>query len=171
MVKEIEMKIKSKKKMSKWGVSPKMILYLLPFIVLFTIIHFYFFPTFQLPINPFYTIIIGIILLMLGFIIYIKTLKIINKAHSESRLVTHGIYAYVRHPLYSSFILFMTPGIVLLFNSYILFFIPIIYYIIFRILIRKEEMYCLNQFGELYVHYKKNLNAIFPKFRKYKEKL
>ena len=159
---------KADKKMTFWGISPKMILILFPFIVFFAILHFIFFPAFILPIERIYMIIIGVILIFIGAIIYIKSVSLIKKAYFASELVTTGVYGYMRHPLYSVFILFITPGIVCIFNSWILFFIPISYYIIFRILIKQEENYCLEKFGEKYAHYKKSVYAIFPKLRKYK---
>ncbi len=155
------------KEMTVWGVSFQMLLFLIPFIILFVFIHFYFYPAFLLPINGIIMIIIGLCLIIIGLIIYFKTLFVINKAYNSGKLVTTGTFAYVRHPLYSGFILFIIPGIVCLFNSWILFFIPLFYYIIFKIMIKKEEDYCIKKFGEEYIDYKMRVNAIFPKIKKY----
>lgn len=156
------------KDLSFWGVSPKMIIMLLPFIFLFSTLHFTLYPMFLLPFNQTIIIWIGVILIGIGLIIYAKSLKSIKKAYFSSKLVTSGIYAYMRHPLYASFILFTVPGIVCLFNSWILFFIPISYYTIFKFMIKKEEEYCMNKFGKQYSNYKSQVNAIFPKFKRYK---
>ncbi len=169
MVKNLtEKSFKVSKKMTIWGIGPKMILILFPFIVFFLILHFICFPAFIIPINYIYMIITGVILILIGAIIYIKSVLLINKAYFASELVTTGVYGYMRHPLYSAFILFISPGIVCIFNSWILFFIPILHYIIFRVLIKQEENYCLENFGEKYAHYKNSVHAIFPKLRKYK---
>ena len=159
---------KAGNKMTKWGVSPKMFLILLPFIIFFSLLHFIYYPLFILPVQHIWMIIIGIALNIIGFAIYLKSIKVINKAFANEQLLTTGVYGHMRHPLYSAFILFIIPGIAFLFNSWILFFIPITYYLIFRILIKEEEDYCLNKFGEKYTHYKKKVFAIFPKLRKYK---
>jgi len=159
---------KQSKKMTKWGVSPKMFLLVLPFMIIFSLLHFIYYPFFILPFQQIWMIIIGIALIVIGFIIYLKSIIVINKAFVNEELLTTGVYGHMRHPLYSSFILFIIPGIVSLFNSWILFFIPITYYFIFRILIKEEEKYCLHKFSEKYVHYKKHVFAIFPKLIKYK---
>ena len=152
--------------MSLWGVNPKMLLYLLPFILLFGALHLAYFPLFVTPINTVVMVSTGILLIIIGFILYLKTIRVINSAYRSRTLLTSGMYAHVRHPLYCSFILLFTPGIVLLFNSWILFIIPLVYYCIFRIMIRREEQYCIEQFGEQYIEYRKNVNAIFPKLLK-----
>ena len=154
--------------MTCWGVSPKMILILCPFIFIILIFNYIYYPMFLTPIDYMIMVIFGIILIVIGFIIYFKSIRVINKAFRASKLLTTGIYGHMRHPLYSSFILFFTPGIVCFFNSWLGFIIPVIYYIIFRLMIKNEEDYCLEKFGESYVHYKKNVFAIIPKFRKYK---
>ncbi len=169
MVKNLtEKSFKASKKMTIWGIGPKMILILFPFIVFFLILHFICFPAFIIPIEYIDMIITGLILIVIGAIIYIQSVLLINKAYFASKLVTTGVYGYMRHPLYSAFILFISPGIACIFNSWILFFIPILHYIIFRVLIKQEENYCLEKFGEKYAHYKKSVHAIFPKLRKYK---
>ncbi|MFX1394104.1 MAG: methyltransferase family protein [Promethearchaeota archaeon] len=160
--------LKIEKQMSLWGVGPKIVLVLLPFIILFCFLHFTFYPLFLLPFESLLMIIIGIIFIIIGIPIYFKSRKTIIKAYHSSELVTSGIYGHMRHPLYGAFILFITPGIVFIFNSWILFFIPLSYYIIFRIFIRKEERYCIEKFGEQYIKYKKQVYAIFPKLKAYK---
>jgi len=159
---------KKNKKMPCWGISPKMLLILSPFIFLFIILNFLYYPLFLISINYIYLVVLGMILILIGFFIYFKSIFLIKKAYNASELVTKGIYGYMRHPLYSSFILFFTPGITCFFKSWLMFIIPIIYYIIFRLLIKKEEDYCLEKFGENYTHYKKNVFAIIPKLRKYR---
>ncbi|MFX1296520.1 MAG: methyltransferase family protein [Promethearchaeota archaeon] len=166
-MREIESKIDEE--MSSWGVGPKMLITLFPIIVFFATLHFIFYPTFLFPINPIWMIIIGLILIIIGIPIYILSKRAIKKANFPSKLMTKGIYGHMRHPLYASFILFIVPGIVCLFNSWILFFIPISCYLIFKLYIKEEEEYCLERFGEKYKDYKKKVYAIFPKMKKYKE--
>lgn len=159
------------KNMSYWGVSPKMMILLIPFIILFASLHFIFYPAFLLPINPIWMVVIGLVLISIGTPIYLSSVKTIKKAYFSSKLVTTGIYGHMRHPLYASFTLFIFPGIVCLFNSWILFMIPISYYLIFKLYIKEEEEYCLEKFGELYKIYKEHVYAIFPKLKKYDSEL
>ena len=86
-----------------------MFLPLLPFKLLLSFMHFALCPVFLLPINAIYMFWLGIILIGIGLPIYIKSVKAIKKAYSSSELVTSGVYSYVRHPLYGSFILYIIP--------------------------------------------------------------
>jgi protein-S-isoprenylcysteine O-methyltransferase Ste14 len=158
---------KPKEEMSFFGIGPKMTLYLIPFIILFVSLNGLFYPSFQLPILHIWMIILGVPLIVIGILLYIKSAKIIKRAYYLSQLVITGTYSHSRHPLYGAVILFVVPGIVCLFNSWMLFFIPLAFYIIFRMLIKQEEEYCLKKFGKEYTHYKNKTNAIFPKLKKY----
>jgi protein-S-isoprenylcysteine O-methyltransferase Ste14 len=155
--------------MTVWGVGPAIIKRLLPFIIVFVALHFIFFPLFLIPIPHYVGIFIGIILIIIGLPIYISSVKAIRAAFNSSKLITSGIYGHMRHPLYSAFILFITPGICWLFNSWILFFIPLIYYILFRVMIKEEEVYCLEKFGSDYEVYKSKVFAVIPKVKSYKK--
>ena len=113
-------------------------------------------------------VIIGSILITLGILVFIYSERILSSAHKSSELIITKTYAYVRHPMYASWGLGTLPGIFCLFNSWILFFILIIYYLSVRVFIRKEEKHLLEKFGKKFTHYKKNVNAFFPKLKKYK---
>ncbi|MHA2289315.1 MAG: methyltransferase family protein [Promethearchaeota archaeon] len=159
---------KTKKEMSFHGVGPKLVVSIIPFIVIFAIVNTLFYPIFQIPIHPLFLIILGAALILFGFYMYFKSIIAVKKAYDESVLLTTGFFAHIRHPVYSSFILFMAPGFVCFTNSWFLFIIPIIFYTFFRIYIKLEEVYCMEKFGEKYSHYKENVYAIFPKLKKYK---
>lgn len=150
------------------GVGPKLVLSIIPFIVVFAILNVNFYPIFQIPIHPLYIILLGVALILIGIYIYFKSIIAVKKAYNQSILLTSGFFAHMRHPVYSSFILFITPGIICLFNSWLLFIIPVIFYLLFIIYIRLEEIYCLEKYGEDYILYKEKVYAIFPKLKKYK---
>lgn len=150
------------------GVGPKLVLSIIPFIVVLAIVNIIFYPIFQIPIHPIFLILLGVALILIGIYIYFKSIIAVKKAYDESILLTSGFFAYMRHPVYSSFIIFMAPGFVCLSNSWFLLIIPVIFYLLFRIYIKPEENYCLNKFGDKYSHYKENVYAIFPKLKKYK---
>ncbi len=79
-----------------------------------------------------------------------------------NELVTDGVYAYVRHPLYLGLLLIVLSsplimnGIISLVYTYT--FMP---FVIYR-RIKKEEALLLNRFGDLYLEYMKKVPAIFP---------
>lgn len=165
------MSLKNKKtanEISFHGIGPKLVVSIIPFIVALAIVNIIFYPMFQIPIHPIFLILPGVALILIGFYIYFKSILAVKKAYDESILLTSGFFAYMRHPVYSSFIIFITLGIICLFNSWFLLIIPVIFYLLFRIYIKPEEIYCLKKFGEKYTHYKENVYAIFPKPKKYK---
>jgi len=158
---------KNESQVSFFGIGPIMTLYSLPFIIIFSILNAFFYSIFQIPIHYIWLLLIGILLTIIGLYIYIKSVKVVKNAYNSSRLTIEGFYGHMRHPMYGAVILFILPGIVFLLNSWILFFIPLTFYIMFRIFIKREEIYCLEKFGEKYSHYKHKVYAILPKLKKY----
>lgn len=159
---------KPKEKLPLVGIGPKILISICPFFVLFGILNSIFYPIFQIPITYYWMVIIGCILIALGIYVFIYSERILSSALGSSELITIKTYAYVRNPMYASWGLGILPGIFCLFNSWILFLILIIYYLLVRIFLGKEESYLLDKYGEKYTHYKKNVNAFFPKLKKYK---
>lgn len=105
---------------------------------------------------------LGMILLTLGIPLWALSAAAIRKGFKEGVLCTRGVYSIVRHPLYSAIIVFIVPGILMFFRSWALFTIPLVAYSIFKRLIRREEEYLSEQFGEAYVKYKSRVNSVLP---------
>lgn len=158
----------SKEKFPLVGIGPKILLSICPFFVLFGVLNSMYYPIFEIPINYCLLVIIGSVLMTCGIFVFIYSERILSSAHGSSELITIKTYAYVRHPMYASWGLGTLPGIFCLFNSWFLFFILVIYYFLVRIFLIKEERYLLEKHGKKYAHYKKNVNAFFPKLKKYK---
>ncbi len=158
----------SKEKLPLVGIGPKILVTICPFFILFGILSSIYYPFFQIPISYYVLIIIGSILITIGIYVFIYSERILSEAYGSSELIIIKTYAYVRHPMYASWGLAILPGIFCLINSWVLFFILVIYYILVRIFLRKEESYLLEKYGASYTHYKKNVNAFFPKLKKYK---
>ena len=161
-------KTKSKENFPLLGVGPKILITLSPFLVLFGILNSIFHAIFQIPINYYWMVILGSILIIFGISIFIYSERIIKPAYDASEFITIKVYAYVRHPMYMSWGLGTLPGIFCFFNSWFLFLSLPIYYLIVRIFIIKEEKFLLNKFGKNYAYYKEKVNAFFPKLNKYK---
>ncbi len=126
---------------------------------------------FRINAIPFkFLITVGSMLIIFGVPFLIISIITINKAYKFDSLCTKGVYAVCRHPLYSSWIIFIVPGIMLFFNSWILLTVPIVMYFIFTILIKQEESFLQSKFGENYKNYKNKVPLLFPMFwRYYKE--
>jgi protein-S-isoprenylcysteine O-methyltransferase Ste14 len=160
----------SNKKFPILGVGPKILITLCPFLVLFGILNSIFNPFFQIPINYYWMVGLGIILIIFGLFLFIYSERIMKDAYNSSKFINTKVYGYIRHPMYASWGLGILPGILCFFDSWLLFLTLPIYYLIVRIHIVKEEKFLLTKFGQDYAYYKKEVNAFFPKLKKYKPK-
>jgi protein-S-isoprenylcysteine O-methyltransferase Ste14 len=86
----------------------------------------------------------------------------VTTAFRKSELVTTGIYAVVRNPLYAAWILFITPGILVFFKSWLMLITPLVAYISFKVFIREEYQYLRNHFGQTYLEYEASVNELLP---------
>ncbi|MGP1449285.1 MAG: methyltransferase family protein, partial [Filifactor alocis] len=86
------------------------------------------------------------------------------KGLKENRLVTHGVYAYVRNPIYSAWI-FICTGILLLGHDIWAFVLCPIFWAYLTVLMKHtEEKWLINQYGQQYLDYMKKVNRVFPWF-------
>lgn len=156
-----------KKPMSLWGVGPIFTIISVLITIASIVIHKRTYLSFNIEVIPSIVFkVFGISFMMLGFIIWFSgtVLARIDKNIKEDKLVTTGIYAYVRNPIYSGIWFFLT-GILIIYHSYIMVGLPILFYILLRILVKKEEKVLTERFGQEYLKYKKNTNAVFPTVR------
>ncbi|WP_234117373.1 methyltransferase family protein [Clostridium hydrogenum] len=111
--------------------------------------------------------VIGITLIILGIILWIQAVIIskIDKNITENKLVTTGAYAWVRNPIYSAFAIAFT-GILCVQNNLFLLILPLIYWLILTIIIKKEEIILEKIFGQEYLIYKSKVNRCIPWFPK-----
>lgn len=112
--------------------------------------------------------------------LYIFGLFIFYKAHTdlgkywwmgyelsyEKELVTEGIYAWIRHPMYVGFFLIGCGNVFILHNwiagfSHLVTFFPLYLYHVPR-----EERHLKEQFGEAFSHYREYTGKVFPARRK-----
>jgi protein-S-isoprenylcysteine O-methyltransferase Ste14 len=123
-------------------------------------------PIFQIHELNFLFTIIGIILILAGIIIWLFAVfkSKITQEILDNKLVKTGIYSYIRHPIYSAF-LFISTGLIILSQNIFLFFLPILYWIILTIgMIKTEEKWLLEKFGDEYLEYSKKVNRFIPFF-------
>ena len=122
-------------------------------------------------------ILIGVVLFVLGSIIEGKVrIELIKKAGFPGvmptiklqvvkghRLITDGIFRYVRHPLYSGRIL-LSFGWVLILSSFYGALLMVIGAMFFLPRIRIEEDMLLKEFGDAYRDYQKTTKKLIPYF-------
>ncbi len=109
----------------------------------------------KIPINIIFSIIFGIILFLLGALVYIKWEMFWFKTYN-GQLVTSGIFKYIRHPHYTS-LLIICFGLSFFFNSIMALFIALIAVPIMIISIVDEERLLIKQYGMEYKVYMKKV--------------
>lgn len=90
------------------------------------------------------------------------------ETHDSHKLVTHGIYRLMRHPMYAAHLVWAIANVLIIPNwvagpTFLFFSI-----ILLVIRIPKEEKMMLNEFGNDYKVYMKRTGRVFPKIWKYK---
>ncbi len=100
-------------------------------------------------------------IILFGFYVLYKGWMLIYQSKGE-RLVTEGVYSYVRHPQYSGLFL-ITIGLLVQWPSLTsLIMWPILIFSYYRLAMR-EEKDMEKAFGRLYEEYRKNVPAFIPK--------
>ena len=90
-------------------------------------------------------------------------IKAISQWWRHDQLCTKGPYRIVRHPIYAGGTLLGSLGIALLFNSWIMLLLPVLMYIAYSILVRREETMMTAVFGEEYLRYASKTGRLFPR--------
>ena len=113
-------------------------------------------------------ILIGILCFIIGITLWLKAV-IIDRldAHIiKNELVTTGVYAYVRNPVYSAF-MFVCTGVLLIYGNLVLLVLPIIYWGFMNVLMKlTEEKWLEDLYGKEYVQYRQRVNRCIPWKRK-----
>lgn len=105
---------------------------------------------------------IGVVLIAIGLPFYIMAVMTVMKAFDAGRLCTHSVFRCCRHPVYASWVVFLVPGIVLLMNSWVGLIVPVVMYVLLRLLVRREEAYLEQRFGDEYRAYRDRVPAVAP---------
>ena len=138
-------------------------------IVLITIISIIFSATRFIPVITFTNmrwifILIGILCFAIGITLWLRAV-IIDRldAHIiKNELVTTGVYAYVRNPVYSAF-MFVCTGVLLIYGNLILLLLPIIYWVFMTVLMKStEEKWLEDLYGQEYIQYLQRVNRCIP---------
>ena len=102
----------------------------------------------------------GILCFIIGITLWLKAV-IIDRldAHIiKNELVTTGVYAYVRNPVYSAF-MFVCTGVLLIYGNLVLLVLPIIYWGFMTVLMKlTEEKWLEDLYGKEYVQYRQRVN-------------
>ncbi len=107
--------------------------------------------------------VIGLLLIVIGILLIMYSGKTIRNCYYKDILCTNGPYKIVRNPLYATWTFIMVPALSIFLGYYLLFILPIIMVILLKLMLKKEEDYLSNKFGDLYLLYKSQVPQIFPK--------
>ncbi|OGJ20572.1 hypothetical protein A3K73_05300 [Candidatus Pacearchaeota archaeon RBG_13_36_9] len=151
------------KNITRWGIGPRFALFSIIYAAIIVFIGINYLNT-NIPIDSKILFFVGVVLIIMDILVYSLSVRRVMKAFGEGRLETKGIYKYARHPIYASWIVFIIPGTMLIYGKWLGLTIPIFMYLVFRILIGKEEKMLEERFGRKYLEYKKKTGSIFPKF-------
>lgn len=102
-------------------------------------------------------IVFGSILIALGILMVIHCAKKLLSSFNKNKLMTGGLYQIFRDPMYVAYLIFIIPGIAIVFNSWLALTTVIINYVLYSILIRREHKYLEEKFGEEYLNYRKKV--------------
>lgn len=114
--------------------------------------------------------VIGILLIVSGIYLNLsaKLKSKLFKNVEDNKLITDGVYSIVRNPVYSGALLACT-GAVLIANNLILLIVPVICWLYMTLFLMKtEEKWLEELYGQEYVSYCKRVNRCIPWFPKQK---
>lgn len=109
-------------------------------------------------------VILGTFFVILSAFIWIQAviLSKLDENIKNNRLVTSGIYAWVRNPIYSAS-MFLATGMLLIVGNAWFFILPFIYWGLLTVLIKiTEEKWLIDKFGNEYVEYCSKVNRCLP---------
>ncbi len=153
---------------SRWGVGPRIFAPSLAYTVAAWAATFAWPGAFRLPSLAGVVVTAGAVLTATGLLLWLAGVVTVMRAYERDRLVTSGVFALVRHPVYAAWIALVFPGLALLGRSWPMLLTPWIAYRIFRRLIQQEDKYLERRFGKDYLDYCRRVNEVvpIPRFRR-----
>jgi protein-S-isoprenylcysteine O-methyltransferase Ste14 len=115
--------------------------------------------------NPLPLRYIALVLFVSGLYLHFWTMFTLRNWWKEGRLCTKGPFKYLRHPMYAAWITFITLGLALALNSWVILLWSIILHPIWHHLVIKEEKMAEYVFGDQYRNYFSRRGRFIPRFR------
>ncbi len=157
------------KRLSRWGVGPKITASTLGFAAAGGILSYAFPQACVVPAlgHPAATT-LAAILLVIGAAMWLAAILSVMRAYNRDQLVTSGIFSIVRNPIYAAWIVLILPGLALLSRSWPLLVTPLAAYAVFRRTIHVEDEYLAKRYGKAYLEYRSRVSEIvpIPRFRR-----
>ncbi len=83
--------------------------------------------------------------------------------HQSTRLVTRGLYRWVRHPIYGASVLLMLASALVL-STLPMVLLALAHLVVMNLKARHEERYLAQRFGESYAAYCRQVGRFFPRW-------
>ncbi|MES1944517.1 Isoprenylcysteine carboxyl methyltransferase [Salinisphaera sp. PC39] len=110
------------------------------------------------------SMLLGFGLALIGIGLFVQGWRQVHRARKEDRLVTHGLYAFVRHPQYTGlFLALFGEGVVHWPTLFSVGLFPLIVLAYYR-LARHEERHMLAEFGDTYRAYQRRVPMFIPRW-------
>ena len=108
--------------------------------------------------------IVCIIVCLMGIAWFNFSLNLIkvNLLCDESKLVTHGPFNYVRHPLYATLLFTIPPILIVCFSDLLFLFSWVVIFVLSHFIVNMEEQILVKRFGEDYENYQRFVPALIP---------
>jgi len=87
--------------------------------------------------------------------------------HKNEKLVTDGIYSVMRNPLYFFSLIGVTGAALISNHLVIIIALPVLFFLLYIPLIKREEKFLTQEFGDEYLEYKNKVPALFPRISNY----
>lgn len=150
-------------RLSRWGIGPYIALASVPYAVVAEAITNRWPQFCQVLLVPYGVFAaMAAVLLIAGISMLVIAARAVTRAYNSDQLVTSGIFALVRNPIYSAWLVFIIPGLALLGRSWPLLLTPVIGYAVFKRLIHREDEYLRQRFGKTYLDYRAQVSELIP---------
>ncbi len=149
--------------MTRWGVGPLFALGTIVCGAVAVALRVWWPAVFGMDFVPYWMLVaIGAALCLIGVPFWIVGVRTAMRAYEVKTLCIGGVFGLCRHPIYGSWVVFIVPGVALLMNSWIALTVPVVMYVLLRLMVRQEEAYLEGEFGEAYRAYKRRVPAVLP---------
>ena len=149
--------------MTVWGVGPQFTVWSVGYGAVCLAVSFWFPDIFLIDFVPAWVLVLlGTLLIAVGVPFFFVSAAAVHRAYHAGRLLTGGVYALCRHPLYASWVVFMVPGFMLITRTWLGLSVPVFMYVLLRILVREEDAFLESRFGEEYRQYRARVPGVLP---------
>jgi protein-S-isoprenylcysteine O-methyltransferase Ste14 len=151
------------RRLSRWGVGPRILGSAAVYAAIAAVVSHNFPDIFVISMIPYGMFVtVGVVLLVIGIPILAIAGHAVITAYDRDRLVTDGFFGVVRNPLYATWTVIVIPGLAMFSQSWLVLLTPLVAYGVFKLLIRREDRYLAERFGQEYETYRARVNEIIP---------